>query len=131
MFIFVCYKSKNFSSIDKTPKSHKWLKRSATRFMWSKIMLMWSKKIAEPCPYARRQRPSSTPDTQIRCGNARCERGRTSYINTSRRSDCYSVVINVKVNLTCHHRIVAMDKVVYHKFKRYLIHNNSSSVLKF
>ena len=61
MFIFVCYKSKNFSSIGKTPKSHKWLKRSATRFMWSKIMLMWSKKIAEPCPYARRQRPSSTP----------------------------------------------------------------------
>lgn len=45
MFIFVCYKSKHLSSIGKTPKSHKWLKRSATRFMWSKIMLMWSKKI--------------------------------------------------------------------------------------
>ena len=45
MFIFVCYKSKHLSSIGKTPKSHKWLKRSATRFMWSKIMLMWSKKL--------------------------------------------------------------------------------------
>ena len=50
MFIFVCYKSKNFSSIGKTPKSHKWLKRSATRFMWSKIMLMWSKKLRSLVP---------------------------------------------------------------------------------
>lgn len=50
MFIFVCYKSKKFSSIGKTPKSHKWLKRSATRFMWSKIMLMWSKKLRSFVP---------------------------------------------------------------------------------
>ena len=83
MFIFVCYKSKNFSSIGKTPKSHKWLKRSATRFMWSKIMLMWSKKLRSLVPahtVNAHHRHQSTPiihtDTQIRCGNARCKRGR-------------------------------------------------------